>query len=150
MSEDDADDKERRGGHARRLADDIEGLVGDINKVVRVAVVRGTDAAETVGETVRDTVKEAVGGARSARDSVVMIRVDKESLLRLDDLVESGISGSRSEAAAFLISEGIKARQGLFDKIADKIEEIRRAKDELKTLLEDEDTGAAQRSDTGE
>ena len=109
-------DRERRGGHARRLAEDIEGLVGDINKVVRVAVSRSTDAAETVGGTVKDGVKEAVDGVRSARDSVVMIRVDKQSLTRLDDLVESGISGSRSEAAAFLISEGIKARQGLFDK----------------------------------
>ena len=150
MNEGDEGDQERRGGHGKRLAEDIEGLVGDINKVVRVAVSRGTGAAETVSESVRDGVREAVEGVRSARDSVVMIRVDKESLLRLDDLVESGISGSRSEAAAFLISEGIKARQGLFDKIADKIELIRTAKDELRTLLKDEETGMTQRSGNAE
>ena len=138
------EDRERRGGHAKRLAEDIEGLVGDINKVVRVAVTRGSDAAETLGETVRDGVKDAIGGVRPARDSVVMIRVDKDSLARLDDLVESEISGSRSEAGAYLITEGIKARQPLFDKIAGKIEQIRRAKDELRTLLEDEETGSAQ------
>ena len=133
------EERERRGGHAKRLAEDLEGLVGDINKVVRVAVTRGTDTAETLGESVRDGVKGAVGGVRSARDSVVMIRVDKDSLARLDDLVESGISGSRSEAGAYLITEGIKARQPLFNRIADKIEQIRTAKEELKTLLEEDE-----------
>ncbi len=44
---------------------------------------------------------------------------------------------SRSEAAAFLISEGIKARQGLFDQISGKIEQIKKAKEELRELLKD-------------
>ena len=112
--------------------EDIESLVEDVSKVVTVAVTRGSEAAGTVGERLRETIQ-------GARDSVVMIRVDKESLTRLDDLVEAGISGSRSEAGAFLIGEGVKARQGLFDRIAEKIEQIRAAKDELRQLLEDEE-----------
>ena len=123
----------------RRIMDDIENLVEDVNKVVRVVVTRGSDAAESVGENVRGTIKDTLRGVRSARDSVVMIRVDKESLTRLDELVESSIAGSRSEAAAFLITAGIKSRRDLFEKISEKIEQIRKAKEELAQLLEDEE-----------
>ena len=121
------------------IGEDIEGLVDDVNKAVRVAVTRGSDAAESVGENIKDTIKETLQRARSARDSVVMIRVDKESLSKLDELVEAGISSSRSEAAAFLIAEGIKVQQGLFDKIAEKVEQIRKAKEELRGLLNEEE-----------
>lgn len=119
----------------RRLTDNVEGLVEDVNKVVKVAIERGTDAAESIGENIRDTFQ----GIRSNRDNVVMVRIDAESLARLDELVDAGIMGSRSEAAAFLISEGIKGRQPLFDRIAEKVQEIRRVKDELRNLVDDED-----------
>ena len=116
----------------RRLSDNVEGLVDDVNKVVKVAIERGTDAAESLGENIRDTFQ----GIRSSRDNVVMVRIDAESLARLDELVDAGIMGSRSEAAAFLISEGIKGRQPLFDRIAEKVQEIRRVKDELRNLVD--------------
>ena len=102
-------------------------------------VAHGSDAAESVGESIKGTLKETIHRARAARDSVVMIRVDKDSLARLDELVEAGISNSRSEAAAFLIAEGIKAQQVLFDKIAEKVEQIRKAKEELRGLLNEEE-----------
>ena len=116
----------------RKLSDNVEGLVDDVNKVVKVAIERGTDAAESLGENIRDTFQ----GIRANRDNVVMVRVDAESLARLDELVDAGIMGSRSEAAAFLISEGIKGRQPLFDRIAEKVQEIRRVKDELRNLVD--------------
>lgn len=116
----------------RRLSDNVEGIVEDVNKVVKVAIERGTDAAESLGENIRDTFQ----GIRSNRDNVVMVRIDAESLARLDELADAGIMGSRSEAAAFLISEGIKGRQPLFDRIAEKVQEIRRVKDELRNLVD--------------
>lgn len=116
----------------RRLTDNVEGIVEDVNKVVKVAIERGTDAAESIGENIRDTFQ----GIRSSRDNVVMVRIDAESLARLDELVDAGIMGSRSEAAAFLISEGVKGRQALFDRIAEKVQEIRRVKDELRNLVD--------------
>jgi Arc/MetJ-type ribon-helix-helix transcriptional regulator len=88
---------------------------------------------------VGESLKETIQNVRAARDSVVMVRVNKESLEKLDELVEAGIVNSRSEAAAFLIVEGTKARQGLFDRISSKIEEIRNAKQELKKLLEEDE-----------
>lgn len=123
----------------RRILDDVEEIVGDVSKVVRVAVIRGSEAAESVGENLKETIMDSIHGVRSNRDSVVMVRVDKESLARLDDLVEAGLASSRSEAAAYLIGEGVKSRKGMFDKIGEKIENIRKAKEELREILEQED-----------
>ena len=118
----------------RRLSENVDEIVDEVNKTVRVAIVKGVDVAESIGENIRDTVQ----GMRGNRDNVVMVRVDKASLDRLDELVEAGIMGSRSEAAAFLIAEGIKARQPLFDRIGEKIQEIRRAKEELRQMVDEE------------
>ena len=118
----------------RRLSENVDEIVEEVNKTVRTAIVKGVDAAESIGENIRDTVQ----GMRGSRDNVVMVRVDKASLDRLDELVEAGIMGSRSEAAAFLIAEGIKARQPLFDRIAEKIQQIRDAKDELRRMVDEE------------
>ena len=130
---------DERNDKSNWIGEDIEELVDDVNKAVRVVVAHGSDAAESVGESIKGTLKETIQRARAARDSVVMIRVDKDSLARLDELVEAGISNSRSEAAAFLIAEGIKAQQVLFDKIAEKVEQIRKAKEELRGLLNEEE-----------
>jgi len=125
---------------ANRLIDEMEHLVDDVNKVVRVAVTRGSAAADALGENIKDSVKGTIQGVRASRDNVVMVRVSKESIERLDTLVDAGIARSRSAATAFLIDEGVKARQGLFDKIADKVDKIRKTKQELRNLL-DEDNG---------
>ena len=124
----------------RRILDDVEDIVGDVSKVVRVAVIRGSEAAESVGENLKETIKDTIHGSHSTRENVVMVRVDKESLAKLDDLVEAGLANSRSEAAAYLIGEGVKSRKGMFDKISEKIENIRKAKEELREILEQEDS----------
>ena len=123
----------------RRLSENVDEIVDEVNKTVRTAIVKGVDAAESIGENIRDTIQ----GMKGSRENVVMVRIDGASLNRLDDLVEAGIMGSRSEAAAFLIAEGIKSRQGLFDRIGEKISEIRRAKEELRQLVEEGDDPGA-------
>ena len=135
MSED--QNKQNERDERRRMSENVDEIVDEVNKTVRVAIVKGVDAAESIGENIRDTIQ----GMRGSRDNVVMVRVDKASLDRLDELVEAGIMGSRSEAAAFLIAEGIKARQPLFDRIGEKIQEIRRAKEELRRMVDEEGTG---------
>ena len=69
------------------------------------------------------------------RDNVVMVRVDEENLSRIDELVESGQFNSRSEATAFLIDEGIKSKQQMFDKMAEKIAQIQGLRDELEAVI---------------
>ena len=127
-------ENQNRQDDRRKLSENVDEIVDEVNKTVRDAIVKSVDVAERMGENIRDTVQ----GMRGNRDNVVMVRVDKASLDRMDELVEAGILGSRSEAAAFLIGEGIKARQPLFDRIAEKIQEIRRAKDELRQMVEEE------------
>ena len=101
--------------------DDVSDAIGEVN-------------ATTLGDSLRTTIESV----RSKRDNVVMVRVSRESLSRLDELVDCGLTNSRSEAAAFLIAEGIKAREGLYETIAEQSKVIRQAKERLKALLDDE------------
>ena len=117
-----------------------ERVIRDVSRTVTDAVVRGTDEAANVAGNIKDTIKSRAAGDRQTRDNVVMVRVDSDSLNKMDELVEAELAGSRSEAAAYLISEGIKSREPLFDAISAKVEEIRRAKEELRVLLEGEDS----------
>ena len=80
------------------------------------------------------------------RDNVVMVRVDEGNLGRIDELVESGQFNSRSEATAFLISEGIKSKQEMFDKIAEKISQIQNLRTELGEMIA-EDTKSPETAD---
>jgi Arc/MetJ-type ribon-helix-helix transcriptional regulator len=104
-----------------------------MDEAVAVGQAVGSSVCICVGENLKETVSAVMSG----RDNVVMVRINEESLARLDELVESGIVKSRSEAAAFLIGEGIKSRLGLFDRIAEKTEEIRRAREELRQMLDE-------------
>ncbi len=88
-----------------------------------------------LAQKIPESIGKAIESALSAREHVVMVRVNDESLTKLDHLVEAGIFKSRSESAAFLISEGIKAQSQLFEKISNKIEEINRLRNELKNIV---------------
>ena len=101
-------------------------------------VTSAREVAQKTGEAFNratESISQAIESALSARDHVVMVRVNDESLRRLDALVQSGIFKSRSESAAFLIGEGIKAQAILFESISQKIEEIERLRAELKSIV---------------
>ena len=120
------------------LKQQIETLVEDANNVLNSAAISSSKTAQSVKGKVRDTINETRDAVRSARDSVVMVRINKTSLSRIDELVEAKIVGSRSEAAAFLIDKGIESKQELFDIMAEKLEQIRKTRDELSQLLKDD------------
>ena len=115
---------------------------GDVDLDDLVCVV--TCATGSLGGDIRDAVEEVV----TVRDNVVMMRVDSDSRAKMDELVEAGIWKSRSEAAAYLIREGIKARRGLFDRISEKVGEIRKAKEELRGLLGEQDAEPSGQQET--
>ena len=125
------DDKGKLQGDRSRMAEGIDIIIDEAKLATSRAYKKS--GAETIGES----VKEALKGALSSRDNVVMVRLNSESVAKLDELVESGIVNSRSEAAAFLISEGAAARLQLFDRIAEKTETIRKAKQELRSLIDE-------------
>ena len=133
QAETEEDSRTDEKGH--RLADALEGL-GDVDHALRTTIGTGREVAASVAGTVRDSLKTV----RETRDSVVMVRLNKDSLRRIDELVDCQVTRSRSEAAALLINEGIKARADLFNEVAQQAEIIRQARERLRTLLEGDDT----------
>ena len=127
-------------GSGERVVRGVEAMGKGLTEVGRGV----RDAAAAGVENVRETVRNRNPTERQTRDNVVMVRVDKDSLDRMDDLIEAGVVGSRSEAANYLITEGIKSRQNFFDVVASKVAEIRQAKEELRRLTVDEEEEAPQ------
>ena len=118
----------------KRIIEGLEIIVDEAKSAAKSAIRK--TGADSIGEN----LKESVESVLAAREKVVMVRLNKESLMRIDELVESQLVKSRSEAAAFLIGEGIQRRNGLFDRIAQKVDNIRKAKEELHNLLSEEES----------
>lgn len=133
-NERDADSQSKRRSRTITISlDDLD----DVDRAVRDTIGKGRDAATSIGGSIRDSINSV----RATRDSVVMVRLSKDSLASLDELVDAGVTASRSEAAAFLIGEGIAARADLFDKISEQTRIIREAREKLRQLLEEEENG---------
>ncbi len=122
-------------GSGERVIRGVEAMGKGLTEVGRGV----RDAAAAGVGNVRETVRNRIPTERQTRDNVVMVRVDKDSLDRMDDLIEAGVVGSRSESANYLITEGINSRQHFFDVVASKVAEIRRAKEELRRLTVEEE-----------
>ncbi len=74
---------------------------------------------------------------QSARDRVVMVRVDSDTAKALDAWVETGAVRSRSEAAALFIREGLKVRGHELQELEDAIAQVEDAKDQLRKKARD-------------
>jgi len=76
-----------------------------------------------------------------ARSNVVASRIGDEELKIIDMLIEAGLFETRSEAVAFLVNEGIKARQDIIEKVSSALKEIRKirqqAEEQVKKLRKD-------------
>ena len=124
---------DRDNTNNKKISERIETIVGEAKEVAAGAIRMSGNEVESLGGNLREAIKKSL----SARENVVMVRLNKSSLSKIDELVEAGLVNSRSEAAALLISDGIKARTKLFERISEKIDEIRKAKLDLKNLLND-------------
>ena len=88
---------------------------------------------------VRPSVMQALSlapGMARTRDNVVTCRVDDRTLAALDALVEVGVYTTRSEAAARLIVAGIEASQPLLEKVYAAAAQIRRVREDTRTLAQ--------------
>jgi Arc/MetJ-type ribon-helix-helix transcriptional regulator len=68
---------------------------------------------------------------QTARDQVVMVRLDQETTGTLDAWVETGAVRSRSEAAALFIREGLQVRARELERLEDALRNVQKAKDDL-------------------
>ena len=82
-----------------------------------------------------ENIGQALGDALQGRGNVVMVRVNDEALNYLDMLVEADVVKSRSEAAAWLINEGVNANHNLFQEIGKVTEQISALRDKLKETV---------------
>ncbi len=91
-------------------------------------------ASKTLTEAIKQVegIGKELGKALQDRANVVMVRVNNESLAYLDMLVEADVTKSRSESAAFLINEGIKANDALFGRIREITDQIAALKAQLR------------------
>jgi hypothetical protein len=69
---------------------------------------------------------------QSARDQVLMVRVDTSTLEELDAWIETDAVRSRSEAAALFIREGLKIRSSELGEMKDALDDVARAKERLR------------------
>ena len=125
----------------KSLSERIETIVDESKEAFKQAYQ--SSGVETIGENVKDAVDRAI----SRRENVVMVRLNNESITRVDELVEAGVVASRSEAVAFLVSEGIGAQSELFERIGQKVEQIRKVKQELRDLLSESPPESSKKDD---
>ena len=118
-------DPEKVGQHAK---DTVDSAGKTFNEAFKQFETLGKEAGKQF-----ENIGKALGSALQDRANVVMVRVNDDSLAYLDMLVEADITKSRSESAAFLINEGIKANEALFNKIRNITDQITALRSELRT-----------------
>lgn len=69
---------------------------------------------------------------KSARDQVVMVRVDSDTSRDLDAWVETGAVKSRSEAAALFMREGLKVRADELSRLKEALDDVEGARERLR------------------
>lgn len=92
------------------------------------------------------TLGEGLNDALEGRGNVVMVRVNDETLRALDSLVDSGMFKARSEAAAYLLHEGIRSKADILEQIQATVSQIEALREKLKTNLQ-ADLGVEELSD---
>jgi len=78
-------------------------------------------------QSLRCSVKE--------RGNVIMTRLNDADLEKIDALVEVEVFKSRSEAVAYFIHEGIRARSDLFERVTPTVDKIRQLKAQAREAL---------------
>jgi len=87
--------------------------------------------------------------APAGRSNVVASRIGDEELRLIDMMIEAGLFSTRSEAVAYLVAEGVKARKDIFDKVSSALEEIRKIKRKAEEQVEKlrRETGLAEQKE---
>jgi len=99
---------------------------------VRDMAARIPEQLSAIGRDISRTIERAI----SAKDDYMLaVKVSQEAQIKLGQLVQAGVFGTRAEAAAFLIDEGIKSQGPLFERVEQKLGEIERLRAELRGLV---------------
>jgi len=111
---------------------DAEGDRSPGGSSVREMAARIPEQLSAIGRDISRTIERAI----SAKDDYMLaVKVSQDAQIRLGQLVQAGVFGTRAEAAAFLIDEGIKSQGPLFERVEQKLAEIERLRAELRGLV---------------
>src|SRR5947209_16495362 len=109
-----------------------------VSASVRDMAARLPEQLSAIGRDISRTIERAI----SAKDDYMLaVKVSHDAQIRLGQLVQAGVFGTRAEAAAFLIDEGIKSQGPLFERVEAKLTEIERLRAELRGLVGDPGSG---------
>jgi len=99
---------------------------------VRDMAARIPEQLSAIGRDISRTIERAI----SAKDDYMLaVKVSHDAQIKLGQLVQAGVFGTRAEAAAFLIDEGIKGQGPLFERVEQKLAEIERLRAELRGMV---------------
>ncbi len=99
---------------------------------VRDMAARIPEQLSAIGRDISRTIERAI----SAKDDYMLaVKVSHDAQIKLGQLVQAGVFGTRAEAAAFLIDEGIKTQGPLFERVEEKLGEIERLRAELRGMV---------------
>ena len=99
---------------------------------VRDMAARIPEQLSAIGRDISRTIERAI----SAKDDYMLaVKVSHDAQIKLGQLVQAGVFGTRAEAAAFLIDEGIKTQGPLFENVEQKLSEIERLRAELRGMV---------------
>jgi hypothetical protein len=105
---------------------------GSVSSSVREMASRLPEQLSAIGRDISRTIERAI----SAKDDYMLaVKVSPDAQVKLGQLVQAGVFGTRAEAAAFLIDEGIKTQGPLFEHVEQKLTEIERLRAELRGLV---------------
>lgn len=93
------------------------------------------DLEEEIGQRVQRKIAEKMAG----RGNAVMTRLSDDDLQKVDALVELDVFKSRSEAVAFLVREGMRARADLIESVMPTIVKIRELKETARRSIQSKD-----------
>lgn len=100
---------------------------------------RNKDPFDDLGEELERRVQIKIAEKMGGRDNAVMTRLSDDDLQKIDALVELEVFRSRSEAVAFLVKEGMRARADLIESVMPTIEKIRELKEAARRSIQSED-----------
>ena len=105
---------------------------------VRDMAARLPEQLSAIGRDISRTIERAI----SAKDDYMLaVKVSQDAQVKLGQLVQAGVFGTRAEAAAFLIDEGIKTQGALFERVEQKLAEIERLRAELRGMVAENKSG---------
>ena len=109
-----------------------EGDRSGVGSSVRDMAARIPEQLSAIGRDISRTIERAIA---AKDDYMLAVKVSQDAQLKLGQLVQAGVFGTRAEAAAFLIDEGIKGQGPLFERVEQKLAEIERLRAELRGMV---------------